>query len=205
MNLIIDTFKRKKILFNRINAVREWKNKGKKYPPPHELKQSVIEYYRNKYSLKTFVETGTYLGKMIEVQSLFFKKCYSIELSEALYDKAVIKFSNMDSVTLLQGDSGERLPEVVSGLSDSSLFWLDGHYSEGFTAKGTLNTPVIKELKTILSDTRFNHVILVDDARCFDGTNDYPTIVDLISLVKSLNPKYSCQVEDDIIRITVLE
>jgi len=205
MNPILKAIKKHKILFNRSNAVKEWITNGKVYPPPHELKQSVIEFYRNHYSLDVFIETGTYLGKMVKAQIPFFKYIYSIELSKELYEKSKVNFANHSNVFLLQGDSGNKLNEIVLLLKNSALFWLDGHYSEGFTAKGNLHTPIVNELKAVLVNSKFNHVILVDDARCFNGENDYPAIEELKKLVQSLNPNYFIVIEDDIIRITPSE
>ena len=42
-----------------------------------------------------------------------------------------------------------RVPELVRQLDGPALFWLDGHYSGGDTAKGELDTPVSAELESI--------------------------------------------------------
>ncbi len=75
-----------------------------------------------------------------------------------------------------------------------------GHYSAGFTAKGNLETPIISELDTIFSN-KIDHIVLIDDARSFKGTNDYPTLkfVEEFSLNKKNN--YRIMVNDDIIRL----
>jgi hypothetical protein len=81
------------------------------------------------------------------------------------------------------------------------LFWLDGHYSRGATAKGMSDTPVAKEIETILRHKIRDHVILIDDARCFDGTHDYPALNDLQEFVTLSRPDYAFTVASDVIRI----
>ena len=88
---------------------------------------------------------------------------------------------------------------MVSSLNDPAIFWLDGHYSSGITAKGELECPIYGELDAIFSFQSLNHLILIDDARLFNGTNDYPTIPELINYVKQKNSKYTISITDDII------
>jgi hypothetical protein len=103
-------------------------------------------------------------------------------------------------VELLHGDSAELLPGVVEGLTEPALFWLDGHFSDGATALGSSTTPIMAELGPIL-DSALPHAVLVDDARLFDGTDGYPELADVRSLVTERRPDLSWSVEDDIVRI----
>lgn len=80
------------------------------------------------------------------------------------------------------------------------LFWLDGHYSGGGTAQAHLDTPIIQELGTIFDHPVSTHVILIDDARLFDGTHDYPTIEQLRKFFAEKRPQYHFSVVNDIIR-----
>jgi hypothetical protein len=91
---------------------------------------------------------------------------------------------------------------ILSSINEPILFWLDGHYSGGETAKGEANTPILKELEFILRHPIKNHVILIDDARCFIGENDYPTLRELAVFVSGINNELNFTVENDIIRIT---
>jgi hypothetical protein len=80
------------------------------------------------------------------------------------------------------------------------LFWLDGHYSGGVTGIGSLETPIIKELQTIFNHPLSKkHVILIDDARLFNGTRDYPKIEELQVFVKTQKENLEFYVENDII------
>jgi hypothetical protein len=47
---------------------------------------------------------------------------------------------------------------------------LDGRYSEGCTARGETNTPILQELEAIFAFCPI-WVVLIDDARHFDGTD----------------------------------
>jgi hypothetical protein len=158
-----------------------------------------VAAYARAFRLTTLIETGTYLGDMVEAQKARFVQVLSIELSPELYRAARARFAQAQNVTLLQGDSGELIESVIKRLDGPALFWLDGHYSAGVTAHGSLETPVKRELETILGSAN-DHVILVDDARCF-GTGDFPTMDGVRALVARLRPGWTCVVKDDIIRI----
>ena len=60
---------------------------------------------------------------------------------------------------------------------------------------------VSSSLNTIFGLSNFNHVILIDDARLFNGKNDYPTLNALRTYINQKKPNYVFQVNYDIIRI----
>jgi hypothetical protein len=169
-------------------------------PVIHRIKQNNIVEAQKKYGFNIFVETGTYLGDMVEAQRDHFEKLISVELSQTLFDQAVERFKTDERIQILQGDSGKVLKEVMKYLQEPALFWLDGHYSAGITAKTDKNTPILEELKTIFSSS-YNHGILIDDARLFTGKEDYPSIDELCIMVKEYAPERKVEVADDIIRI----
>lgn len=104
-------------------------------------------------------------------------------------------------MSILQGDSGDLLPTVLDDLLEPALFWLDGHFSGGVTALGARQTPIEQELSSILDPTRPEHVVLIDDLRLFDGTNGYPTVEQLRSIVREQRPGWHLEVVDDIASI----
>ena len=114
---------------------------------------------------------------------------------------AVKRFEKNPRIKILHGDSGSVLNELLKTISEKALFWLDGHYSEGITAKGEYNTPIINELRSILTHQVDGHVILIDDARCFTGVDDYPTLEALERYVNSFDRGMKFEVEHDLIRI----
>lgn len=178
-----------------------WILRGRQLPAPHLLKQRAIHDVRKKYPCATFVETGTFMGDTVEVMRTYFSRVYSIELSEEFHAKAKERFRSSANVTLLQGDSGKVLKQVIEAVETPCLFWLDGHYSGDNTAKGEKECPIMEELSIIFSKPGIPHVILIDDARLFVGKNDYPTVAELITFLKDRNLSYSCTVELDIIRL----
>ena len=167
--------------------------------PTHTSKQNIIRDAQKQSGIKVLVETGTYLGDMIEAQKIFFDKIYSIELGELLYNNAVERFKNDKTIKIFKGDSGEVLPQVLSQIYEPCIFWLDGHYSEGITAKGKKDSPIFEELTAIFKSKQFPHILLIDDARLFDGTNDYPTITDLKKFIEWHTKDSQFVVENDII------
>lgn len=179
-----------------------WKAGGGAAPMPDWGKQQVVIGFLKRFDLRVFIETGTYKGRMVYAMMPHAKQLYSIELEPTHFENACRRFAGYSNVHLLHGQSGEVLPKVLADIAEPCLFWLDAHYSGGSTAKGDLDTPIMQELETILSHARSaEHVLLIDDARCFDGTNDYPTIEALEKFMRGHWPDCLFEVKDDIIRI----
>ena len=182
-------------------TVRNWNKKGNPIPVPDVVKQRTVKEYAKIFSVETFIETGTYLGDMVNAVMDTFNKIYSIELDKTLYEQAKKKFSKHHNISIIHGDSSKVLPVILANISGPCLFWLDGHYSGGITAKGDFNTPIMQELNCILDHTIRGHVILIDDAREFNGYNDYPTIEELKKRIFKKYPDWKFDIKDDIIRI----
>ena len=179
-----------------------WQRAGKPVPPPHLAKQQVLRHYARTYGLRILVETGTFYGDMVEAMRADFDRVYSIELSKELHQRATQRFSGVENVELIQGDSGTELGNVLKRIEQPALFWLDGHYSAGPTAKGHKDTPIFEELEHILSAQALPHVIIIDDARCFGADADYPSLDELGEFVRQKRPAADILVQDDSIRIT---
>lgn len=179
-----------------------WEHRGRPVPPPHIVKQRTIRRYAEQFGLKVFVETGTYHGDMVEAMRNQFETIYSIELSEDLYERAVIRFKRARNIELIHGDSASELGNIASRIDQPALFWLDGHFSGGDTAIGHKATPIREELGHILRTEIGRHVIIIDDARCFGSDPSYPDLEDLIDHIKSIRPGLDVVVENDSIRVT---
>lgn len=187
----------KKTLWQRV--VRLF-NPGPKLPT-HAQKQAVIRQFAQKYGIQYLVETGTCHGDMVAAMQKEFKKIISIELADQYYREVCERFKGVANVELIHGDSGREIAGVVARLPGPAIFWLDGHYSGGDTARGDNDTPVNEELRAILAPGRPNHVVLIDDARCFGTSPAYPTLEQVRQLVQSLRPGWRVEVETDSIRI----
>lgn len=176
--------------------------------PSYEEKRAIIDFYRKKFKTKILVETGTFLGDTVSYFKDKFVHVYSIELSKELAEKAVKRFEGQSNITILQGDSGEVLNTLLTKFNEPVLFWLDGHYSSEFflngefikTARAEKDTPIEKELDLLLSSTS-QHIILIDDARLFNGNGDYPSIKRIKNKTDSSKFPYQTFVEKDIIII----
>lgn len=179
--------------------LRQWRRMNRPVPPPPRVKQAVVRRYGQAFGYRTLVETGTYLGDMVEAQRHQFDRVISIELAPDLYRRAVRRFVGAKNVELIEGDSATVLPRIVRSLVGPAVFWLDGHWSGGVTARGDLDTPVGEELRALL-ESPLDNCILIDDAREF-GTGDYPSIEELRRVVAEERPEWVFAVHNDVIRI----
>jgi hypothetical protein len=168
---------------------------------PHPIKRIIIKSYLEKYKIKNFIETGTFLGDTLAyIAADKTILCTSIELSDFYFDLNKNRFKSYGNVKLVKGDSGIIINELTKTIESPTLFWLDGHYSGGNTEKGTFETPISLELDSILSSNIPGHVILVDDARCFIGADDYPILESFIDKIRKTG-KYDIEISTDIIRL----
>ena len=179
----------------------QWEKNGAVLPMPDLGKQRVVIEYIKRFSHDIFIETGTYKGKMVYAVIPHVKEIYSIELDETHYQNARKRFAGYPNIHISQGQSDKVLPEVLKDIDRPCLFWLDAHWSGGSTAKGKTETPIMQEIECILNHKRASdHVILIDDARCFTGKGDYPTLKELKQFILDAHPNWIFEVKDDIIR-----
>jgi hypothetical protein len=174
---------------------------------PANMRYHFIKELAVKNNIKVFVETGTYLGDTTNSLSRYFNKIYTFEISEDLVSMAKKRFENQKHIEIVHGDSGVELENILPKINEKTIFWLDGHYSEGFlySKRNNLDTPIIKEIETIFKSNikDLDNIILIDDAFEFDGTRGYPTIKELESLVNTYNDRYKVVVKYDIVFIVL--
>jgi hypothetical protein len=180
--------------------VLQWRLAGRPIPPPPHVKQAIVKDYQRRFGPRVFVETGTFAGGMIDAVKDRFPRIVSIELDPGWHARAVERFRAYPHVTLLRGDSGVRLQEVLDSLTDPALFWLDAHYSGPVTARGAIDSPIIREMEAIRAHPVAGHVVLIDDMRDFQGRNGYPTVDELIAWIHRADPGGVVEVRDDILR-----
>jgi hypothetical protein len=197
---------RKTFLYRILKSIREerayhtWRTGGKVGPQPHCGKVRTIKKTAETSGADVLIETGTYLGDTLYATRNFFTRIVSIELDRTLAENAVRRFERFPHISILQGDSAALLPGIIKELTGPALFWLDAHYSGHITARSDKDTPIEAELASV-AQSPHRHVILIDDARCFDGTHDYPTIEKLHTTAARLFPRHTFTVTEDIIRI----
>jgi glycosyltransferase involved in cell wall biosynthesis len=171
------------------------------------IDSSLVEFFAERLPIDTFVETGTYRGDAIEVVRPYFEKCFSIESSEEYCIHAAERFQNDPSVTILKGDSGVALADVIKEVGEQPiLFWLDAHWCVDENVDGkTSQCPLLRELGTI-GRLDEQSVILIDDARLFlcppGKPHDYsqwPDLNDLLASLDTLSDQHDLMVINDVI------
>lgn len=130
------------------------------------LKEDLNEY-------NTLIETGTLHGESILEMESYFDKLHTIELSEKYFLSFELEknFLGKFKINNHYGDSSIVLPKLLDFLEkdDNCIFWLDGHWSSGDTAKGEKDCPLIEECRAIDSRCKSENIILlIDDYRLFD-------------------------------------
>ncbi len=135
-----------------------------------ELKNILQLSNKNKNDYDYFVETGTYMGETILRYVNDFKKLYTIELSETLYNDFNEKNYDRNKLKSILGDSSKKLKEVIDDINGNTIFFLDGHFSSCGTAKGDKDVPLYEEIKLINDNFKYESIIIIDDLRLF-GSN----------------------------------
>lgn len=170
----------------------------------HLIKQATLYSIGSKFQSKTFIETGTFLGEMMSALRNQFEELYSIELDPQLAKNAKQTYSNFPQLNFYEGDSSLILDDIISSIQHkrNPIFWLDGHYSGGETAKGDLITPIRRELSQIAENSAIiQPLVLIDDARLFNGENDYPSLKEISRHIEKLFPEHHWYIKHDIIHV----
>jgi|GEM_PF-786031 len=164
------------------------------------LETKVLNELATMFKLGVFIETGTCMGDTVATAIPVFSEIHTIEFSSELAQKAALRFESVGKVHVHHGDSADCLLEILEQTSSAPLIWLHGHYSEGVTARGRGNIPVIDEIKSIDHSGISDAVILIDDLRLFDNRESkagdpeslsgYPSVQELYSLVAGMEKEY---------------
>jgi hypothetical protein len=138
---------------------------------PNLKKENIIDWMaeidKNPNDFPVFIETGTFLGETTQMAASIFKKVYTIEVDERLYNNALFTLSQLD-IGVINGDSLNVFPELLPKISDSIVFWLDGHYSGQGTGYGKYDFPALQECELIDNHLQSKEAfIMIDDVRLF--------------------------------------
>ena len=117
-----------------------------------------------------FVETGTWNGDTTYKMKSKFDNVYTIELSDHYYSRALTLFKEDVNVSIIHGDSTEKILDVIKTSKGKTIFFLDGHWSNGDTSKGKKDCPLLEELEIINNNNKDETLIIIDDYHLF-GTN----------------------------------
>jgi len=116
-------------------------------------------------NLRSFVETGTFLGHSLPWASQHFDRVWTIEISSDYQRQAMQKVGQLPNVSFVLGDSATELGKICGELTAPALFWLDAHAGAGYFGAEDI-CPLIAELKAVLARP-LPHCVLIDDARAF--------------------------------------
>lgn len=165
------------------------------------LRTDLLTHLKDNFNINAFVESGTYKGDTAFLAGLLFDEVHTIELSKELVESAGIRFKNLPTVKVYQGDSGSVFRQILPKITSRTLFYLDGHYSGGNTAKGECNTPIFAELAAIRDAKKSDSILLIDDIRLFQASlypekitntaaEGYPDLHELVEALLEINPDY---------------
>ena len=134
-----------------------------------------IKFDLSKYLNPVFIETGTYMGDGVrEALKCGFSEIYSIEIDPNRYLNCKKMFSENKNVTIILGDSGKVLPELLKKINKKITFWMDAHYCGDGALIGDKWCPLKEEFNAIKNHSIKEHTLLVDDWRCMNNTHiDY--------------------------------
>ena len=145
---------------------------------------------------RVFVETGTFYGEMVARLRPYVAEAHTIELSPDLHSRAERRFAADPDVHVHLGDSAVVLPTVLAQLQAPAVIYLDGHYSGGDTARGSVVTPVWDELRAIAASPH-RHAVVIDDARGFGVWPGYPPAAEIADWARDNLRDYVTVVDTD--------
>lgn len=167
--------------------------------PEGKYKRGMIRRVQKIYKYPYFVETGTYLGETPLVLRGDFEHLWTIELDEALFEKAKNLLQPYPHIFCIRGDSKEVLGKLAPQLDKPTIFWLDAHYSGAGTAHGEVKTPLVQELQAINLSPIKSHIIIIDDISDFSATESNVPLSQVIRLLEKINSQYKYYFDYDML------
>lgn len=149
--------------------------------------------------------------------------CLSSLTEHLAHHLAKVEARGTPIASVLVGDSGKVLREKIfhtEEMPEPALFWLDGHWSVVFGARGDEDSPILQELDAIFSRGNDHDIILVDDVRTFRGrrvrqdkimngsylpefqqVEPCPELKNVLEFVCEKRPTWIVSVKDDLMRL----
>jgi len=143
----------------------------------------LLKRYRDGYEI--FFETGTSEGDTVQTAiECGFRKIYSVELDQSVFDKVRRRFIASDRVSLMRGSSVEALATMIPSLDLPTIFFLDAHpdVDQGVS-------PVLEELDEI-SKVQVDFLIFIDDMN-YMGMGMWTSRESIFSRLDNMDMKYS--------------
>jgi hypothetical protein len=134
---------------------------------------------------RTFIETGTFVGNTTMRCSNTFERVITMELDADLFRQARAYLASRPNVSCLHGDALQLLPTVLDSPEVvDALVFLDGHFSGGATAHGSLVEPACEEITVLAGHTHKINAVVVDDFRCFGRDAGWPKRSTLLQTIE---------------------
>ena len=125
--------------------------------------------------IRVFVETGTYLARTTMLAHQVFAKVFTIEISEALYRRAVQRYAGTPGVTFARGDSRGYVQRLAQEFAEPVFWFLDAHWFSGTREPvgGAQMFPLWDELDAI-GRRPAGDIVLIDDVHVFGQRQPQP-------------------------------
>lgn len=115
----------------------------------------VIKYLKDKFKIKTFVETGTFKGINAELHSKHFDKVMTCENQDFFYEASLERLNKYKNVVLINEESPTFIKKIVG---DKYIFYLDAHFYNPRLPSGKGKFIVLKELANM---RKFKNSIII--------------------------------------------
>lgn len=167
----------------------------------------LLELFKSKLNIQTFVETGTFHGDSIASALPYFPTIYSVELSKTLADEAKERFKDYPQVHIDCSSSDTWLLQIQPQVAQyPTLYWLDAHWcAASDTAGVTSQCPLINEISAITTLSP-QSIVVIDDARLFLTTppkphevSQWPQFHDILTALQELSSQHRIMVLNDCI------
>ncbi|UOM35986.1 hypothetical protein [Acuticoccus sp. I52.16.1] len=179
-------------------SIADWALDGSPVPPPQTVKVLWLDRMRQAAGSTAFVETGTLAGTTSAMMSFCDGLAvHTIEIDERQFVRAKEKLAERPNVTQHLGNSAVILPELVPTLPDRTLFWLDAHCSGDHTGQAETKSVLTQEVALLTTDLTREFVLVLDDARSFNGRAGYPHLDDLLASLRGLSDTYDARTGHD--------
>lgn len=156
---------------------------------PHSLtKLHNLRTVRNLSGARTVIEIGTYKGVTTRRLARLFPKVVTVEIDEALHRHAKARCAGVRNIEFLLGDGSVLLPAIIAR-EQSTLLFLDGHFSGGETSQGDEAEPVLKELDVISANLDRVCGVVVDDFRLFGVEKGWPRKSEVLAKLEAVFPE----------------
>lgn len=167
---------------------------GKVNPPSDRAKRLHLQGIFQQRRHRVLVESGTYLGGTIQFMLPLAERIISVEIEPRLHEAAKRRFADAANVELHLGDSAELIPQIVAGLDEPPLLWLDGHFTGGVNSEPGLAMEPAPLILERLGSCPPGTTIVVDDIRLFGRDNGFPGVDALVGSARAGFPAATIRV-----------